>query len=92
MDRTELERELERAFDASPAELQVVSRQARDLADSGKFEADQGVELTVTVVLSNLSDAPADAPLAERWNWWLGSLEVAYGGYERFQVQPWSLE
>jgi hypothetical protein len=25
--------------------------------------------------------------LASRWNWWLGALEVAYGGYAEFQVR-----
>ncbi|MFB6172772.1 MAG: hypothetical protein ABEJ23_09580 [Haloarculaceae archaeon] len=92
MDRTELERELTEAFEGDDATLRVVSRQARDLADSGKYEADQGADLTVDVVVSNLSDAPDDAPLAERWNWWIGSLDIAHGGYEPFRVQPWALE
>jgi len=26
-------------------------------------------------------------PPPERWNWWIGSLEVAYGGYGRFGIQ-----
>jgi hypothetical protein len=30
--------------------------------------------------------------MAGRWNWWLGSLEVAYGGYEQFQVRRFAPE
>lgn len=85
-------RELRRAFEDSfrgttAAERRVVARQARDLAASGKPEADRGHELTVEGVIDHLGDAPDDCSLAERWNWWMGALEVAYGGYRQFQVQ-----
>jgi hypothetical protein len=92
VDRSELETELASTFDGGERECRVVSRQARDLADAGLFAEHQGVELTVDAVVSNLEDAPDDAPLVERWNWWIGSLDLAHGGYERFRVQPWALE
>lgn len=73
-------------FDPTPGEQRVVVRQAIDLADSGQFEADTDTELTLDLIVDNLEDAP-DERLAERWNWWMGSLTAAYGGYERFQVR-----
>lgn len=73
-------------FDPTPDERRVVVRQAMDLDDSGRFEADTGSTLTSSIVVRNLRDAP-DKRLPERWNWWIGSLMVAYGGYERFQVR-----
>jgi len=92
VDRRELEADLAEAYGGDGDERRVVSRQARDLADAGQFEADQGAELTVDTVVSNLADAPEDTSVVERWNWWIGSLDVAHGGYERFRVQPWALE
>ncbi len=86
IDARELEAAFERAFDAKSAERRVVARQARDLAASGKPEADRGAPLTVETVVDNLSDAPDAWSLADRWNWWLGALEVAHGGYRQFQV------
>ena len=77
--------ELER-FGGSDAERRVVARQARDLADSGKLERDRGSKLTVSTVVEELQDAPRGGP-ADRWNWWLGSLTLAYGGYEPFGVR-----
>ena len=88
VDRKELERELRDAFDPDPDIVTVVARQARDLSESDQFVTDFGAELTVGDVVDNLEDAPEDYQLAERWNWWLGSLETAYGGYERFKVRP----
>jgi hypothetical protein len=73
-------------FGGSPAERRVVARQARDLADSGRTARDRGRALTVATVIEQLADAPDGGP-AERWNWWLGALEAAYGGYEPFQVR-----
>lgn len=73
-------------FGGSDAERRTVARQARDLADAGKLAADRGEPLTVATVLDELDDAPEGGP-AERWNWWLGSLAIAYGGYERFGVR-----
>jgi hypothetical protein len=84
-DSDALAAELER-FGGSDAERRVVARQARDLADSGKLAADRGEPLTVATVVEELSDAPRGGP-AERWNWWLGSLTLAYGGYEPFGVR-----
>lgn len=92
MDRRALESELEAAFEGDERERRVVSRQARDLADSGQFERDLGAELTPSVVVSNMADAPDVTGVVQRWNWWMGSLEVAHGGYDRFRVQPWSLD
>jgi hypothetical protein len=85
-DPDELAAELERAFGGSEAARRVVARQARDLADTGKVEADRGDPLTVAEVVRHLGDAPAESSVADRWNWWLGALEAAYGGYREFQV------
>ena len=87
MDRQELEAALRRAFDAG-ADAAVVARQAGDVADAGRFETDFDAELTVDDVVSNLRDAPAEYTLVERWNWWLGALDLSHGGYGRFSVRP----
>jgi hypothetical protein len=81
-----VEQALRSAFGGSPAERRVVARQVRDLADANIVESDRGETLTVRTVIDNLSDAPDDLGVAERWNWWLGALETAYGGYHEFQV------
>lgn len=73
-------------FGGDEAERRAVARNARDLADSGRYVDDSGIELTPEHVVVQLSDAPEGGP-AERWNWWLGSLEVAYGGYAEFQIR-----
>ena len=73
-------------FGGDEAERHAVARNARDLADSGRYVEDTGVELTPEHVAVQLADAPDGSP-AERWNWWLGSLEVAYGGYAEFQIR-----
>lgn len=86
MNADELDRALADAFEGDAAERRVVVRQARDLADSGKPERDRGTPLAVDEVIADLADAPDDS-VAERWNWWIGALEVAYGGYEPFQVR-----
>jgi hypothetical protein len=91
MDADELDRALAEAFEGSEAERRVVVRQAVDLADSGQVADDRGADLTVAEVVRNLDDAP-DGSVASRWNWWLGALEVAYGGYETFQVRRFSRE
>ncbi|MFB6092309.1 MAG: hypothetical protein ABEK02_04775 [Haloquadratum sp.] len=75
------------AFDGSDAEYRVVARQARDLADAGLVATDRGAPLSVDEVVRNLEDAPEDASVADRWNWWLGALEAAYGGYREFEVR-----
>jgi hypothetical protein len=91
VDADQLDRALAAAFEGSDAERRVVIRQAIDLADSGQAREDRGRPLTVEEVVSNLADAP-DGSVASRWNWWLGALDVAYGGYEAFQVRWYSEE
>lgn len=87
MDPDALDAALESAFGGTDAERRVVARQARDLADSGKHDADRGRPLTVEEIVEHLGDAPEDTSLPSRWNWWLGSLDVAYGGYREFQIE-----
>ena len=85
LDPARLESRLRRAFGGTDGEVRVVARQAADLADSGRYAADVGATLTADVVIEELADAPDGTP-ADRWNWWIGSLELAFGGYERFGV------
>ncbi|MDG5775581.1 hypothetical protein VB773_06620 [Haloarculaceae archaeon H-GB2-1] len=87
MDSERLERELAERYDASEEVCHIVSRQARDLDDSGLFADDIGSPLTVEVVIDNLDDAPEQYTLPERWNWWLDALELSHGGYDRFHVR-----
>lgn len=87
MDATRLNDALQAEFDSSAADRRVVVRQATDLADAGIAEADRGHELTVDDIVAQLQDAPDDADLVDRWNWWLGALDLAYGGYRQFTVQ-----
>ncbi|MDG5820891.1 hypothetical protein [Natronococcus sp. A-GB7] len=86
IDRDRLERRLREEFDGSSGAARVVARQAADLRDSGRYEADTGTRLTTEVVLEELADAPDGGP-PERWNWWIGSLEIAFGGYETFGIR-----
>ncbi|MDZ7746452.1 MAG: hypothetical protein U5K28_08030 [Halobacteriales archaeon] len=87
MDAAALTDRLDR-FGGSESERRAVARQARDLADSGVFVRDERYELTPAVVVEHLADAPDGGP-ADRWNWWLGSLETVHGAYRRFQVERW---
>ncbi|MFC7132944.1 MULTISPECIES: hypothetical protein [Salinibaculum] len=87
MDRERLESELEAAFGGEPAVRRAISRQAQDLVDSGRIAEDFGYDLTVETILDHLDDAPDDRSLGERWNWWVGSLDLSKGGYQRFQVR-----
>jgi hypothetical protein len=87
VDRERLERRFEATFDGSEEARAVVARQARDLSDSGRIEADFGYELTVDDVVGHLADAPDDYSLVERWNWWVGALDVTHPGYDRFVVR-----
>ena len=87
MNRRTLEAELAETFDAEDDVVTAVARQARDLADAGRFDADFDAELTVETVVENLGDAPDGYSLAERWNWWLGALDVSHGGYTEFGVR-----
>ena len=63
MDREELEARLAAEF--GEVGLRTVSRQARDLAESGRVAEDLGFEVTVETVVSNLQDAPDGHTLAE---------------------------
>ncbi|WP_114577436.1 hypothetical protein [Saliphagus sp. LR7] len=78
---------LRREFGGTDGEVRVVARQAGDLLDSGRLGADRGHELTAKEILSHLRDAPAGSSPVERWNWWMGALEIAYGGYEQFTIR-----
>ena len=46
----------------------------------------------VAVGVSEARDdhAPDDHGLVERWNWWMGALELAYGGYRQFGVNRYA--
>lgn len=87
MDRDRLAAALETRFHGTDRSYSVVSRQARDLDNAGYLETDLGVELTAETVVSNLADAPAEFSVAERWNWWMGALDLSHGEYRRFQVR-----
>jgi len=90
MDPQRLDHALERAFDGSEGERRAVVRCAVDLADSGHLAADRGAELTVETVVAELADAPEGSSLSDRWNWWVGSLAVAYGDeYAQFGVRQY---
>ncbi len=86
LDPVRLGQRLDDEFGGKPGEQRVVTRQAVDLHDAGKYATDTGTELTVEEIIDHLGDAP-EQTLAERWNWWMGALDVAYGGYERFSVR-----
>jgi hypothetical protein len=87
MDSKRLEVALAERYGGDGSERRVIARQARDLADSGKPESDRDHPLSVTDIIQQLSDAPDDASVIERWNWWMGALDTAYGGYGRFAVR-----
>jgi len=89
VDRDDFEERLTEAFGVEdPDALAVLSRQARDLADADSPGEDLGEDLTAEAILDHLRDAPAGHTAVERWNWWVGSLEMSYGGYQRFRVRP----
>lgn len=87
VDERELLRALDR-FGGNEGERRAVARAASDLAAAGTYAEDAGVPLDVETVVANLADARDGGP-ADRWNWWLGSLEAAYGGYRDHQVRRW---
>jgi hypothetical protein len=87
MDSQRLETALKSAFGGTEPERRAIARAARDLADSGRPSRDRGHGLTVPGVINHLGDAPDDASVVDRWNWWLGALDVAYGGYDEFTVR-----
>jgi hypothetical protein len=84
-----LDAALAEAFGGGAGERRAVVRAARDLADSGRLRADRGHPLTVEEVVENLADAPDGGP-ADRWNWWIGALDVAHGGYATFGVERYA--
>ena len=88
MNREVLEHRLRRSFDGDPGEFRAVVRMAGDLSDSGQYQSDSGSTLSPDDVVSHLQDAPSGS-VADRWNWWMGALDFAYGGYLDFQVQAW---
>jgi hypothetical protein len=88
MERARLEAELERVFGGDEQMRRAISRQAGDMADAERIEDDFGYKLTVDAVIDHLEDAPDEHTLAERWNWWIGSLDLSKGGYQRFHVRP----
>lgn len=83
--------QLRQAFDGTPPERRAVARAAGDLVDSGRFRGDEGRSLDPEEIIEHLADAPEDGPAA-RWNWWMGALDTAYGGYWRFRVEAWTAE
>lgn len=88
VDEAELLEGLEAAFGGSQAERDAVARAARDLDASDQVETDTESEVTAGRVIAELEDAPDGGP-ADRWNWWIGALEIAYGGYAEYQVRRW---
>ncbi|PSQ45674.1 hypothetical protein BRD17_00995 [Halobacteriales archaeon SW_7_68_16] len=72
-------------FEGTAGDRRAVARAARDLHDSEPFPADADRSLTPETVVANLDDAP-HGDVIERWNWWLGALDLAYGGYAEFQL------
>jgi len=89
MNRELLDLRLEKAFDAPPEARRVVVRQAGDLHDSGRYAETHDDELTADAVVANLSEAPEDQGLVERWNWWIGALDLAHEEYDRFRIRAW---
>jgi len=84
--KAQLESVFARQFDDSEAKRVAVARQAGDLLDSKQLIDDLGTQPTPEQLCEHLSDAPDGYTLAERWNWWIGSLELAFGGYLEFRV------
>ncbi|MFB6105136.1 MAG: hypothetical protein ABEJ57_08700 [Halobacteriaceae archaeon] len=88
MDREVMMLQLRQAYGGTVGERRAVARAAADLAASGQYVADTGVEMTPTRIIEELADAPEGGP-ADRWNWWMGALDLAYGDYGRFTVHRW---
>ena len=86
LDPVRLEKRLCDEFGGTSGGARAVARQAVDLTDSGRYERDVGAPVTADTVIEELSDAPGGTP-PERWNWWIGSLEFAFGGYEQFGIR-----
>ncbi len=84
--RQQLEQELFRRFGGTDEQRRAVARQATDLLDSEQLIEDLGTQPTVPQLCNHLADAPDGYALPERWNWWIGSLELAFGGYLEFRL------
>ena len=84
--RERLRARLTERFDGTARAFDAVARAAGDLADSGRYEDDAGVPLDDDEVCTHLADAPRGS-VDERWNWWLGALDTAFGGYRAFTVR-----
>lgn len=82
---------LRQAYGGTPGERRAIARSADDLEATGKYHDDTGVELSATRIIEELADAPGGSP-AERWNWWMGALDLAYGEYTQFSVRRWTDE
>lgn len=89
MNRRQLATNLADTFDGSRKQCRTVARAAGDLADAGMYRSDVGVALTPSLLVDELTDAPEEYNVVQRWNWWIGSLELAYGGYDQFRVRRW---
>jgi len=83
--------QLRQAYGGTVGERRAVARAADDLAAAGRYQADTGVELTPARIIEELADAPDGTP-ADRWNWWMGALDLAYGQYTSFSVRRWAEE
>ena len=92
MNRELLEIRLAKVFDSPPAERRVVVRQAGDLHDSAVYFDTHDRQLAVDIVIANLADAPDGLGLIDRWNWWIGALDLAHGGFDRFRIRQWAAE
>lgn len=79
---------LRQSFGGTPGERRAVARAASDLAAAGTYGEDKDAELSPQTIVEELADAPDGGP-ADRWNWWMGALDIAYGGYGEFQVRRW---
>lgn len=90
MNRELLDLRLQKTFGGTPDERRIVVRQAGDLHDSGRYVETHEAELAVDVIVANLADAPDEYGLVERWNWWVGALDLAYGGYGEFRIRQWA--
>jgi hypothetical protein len=92
MNRELLDVRLERTFGSTPEARRVVLRQAGDLHDSGRYAETHDGELTTDRIVEELADAPEDHDLVERWNWWIGALDLAHDEYDRFRIRAWRTE
>jgi hypothetical protein len=93
MNRDALDQSLAQSFGGEPAERRVVVRQALDLIDASRWaETHTGAPLTADRIVEELEQSPDDEGYVERWNWWIGSLELADGDYERFAIRQWQSE